>query len=263
MKNLFTYFFILCFLVSCSNRDEDTVENANSLTLLKTITTKSSLGDIVAEYKYDGNKLTSIISDNGGKSIFSYTGNYITKFITYNSSGEIEYEVSYEYANNKLSKAHYKLTFLEYNIFYTWVDENHVYFVDDTYMPENAINRTDVYFSNGNVVKSTNHTYYPNYYTIDKVEIVENDSKNNPFKNIEGYSLIAFDISSNFIPQTNNIIKITSSREGNVNGEPLTENYSRTFELKYNTKNYPQTYTVIDSFGSSYNYEFSYFEQNL
>ncbi len=130
-------------------------------------------------------------------------------------------------------------------------------------MPENAINKTDIYFSNGNVVKSTNHTYYPNYYTIDKVEIVKNDSKNNPFKNIEGYSLIAFDISSDFFPQINNITKITSSREGNVNGEPLIENYFRTFELTYNTKNFPQTYIVSDSYGNSYNYEFSYFEQNL
>ena len=263
MKIFFSYFFIFCFLVGCSNRDEDSIENGNSLTLPKTRTTISSLGNIVSEYKYDGNKLTSIISDNGRKSIISYTGNFITKTTTYDSSGEVEYEVSYEYANNKLSKANYKFTFLEYNIFYTWVDDNHVYFVDDKYMPENAINKTDIYFSNGNVVKSTNHTNNPNYYTIDKVEIVKNDSKNNPFKNIEGYSLIAFDISSDFFPQTNNITKITSSREGNVNGEPLIENYFRTFELTYNTKNFPQTYIVSDSYGNSYNYEFSYFEQNL
>ncbi len=260
MKNLFSYFFILYFLVSCSNRDEDIVENVNSLTLPKTLTTKSSSGDIVSEYKYDGNKITSIISNNGRKSIFSYTGNFITKSITYDSSGEIEYKVSYEYANNKLSKKNYKYKFLEFNIFYTWVDDNHVYFVDDKYMPENAINRTDVYFSSGNVIKSTNHIYYPNNYTIDKVEIVENDSKNNPFKNIEGYSLIAFDISSDFFPQINNITKITTSREGNVNGEPLTENYFRTFEFTYDTKNFPQIYTVSDSFGNSYKYEFSYFE---
>ncbi len=260
MKNLFSYFFILYFLVSCSNRDEDIVENVNSLTLPKTLTTKSSSGDIVSEYKYDGNKITSIISNNGRKSIFSYTGNFITKSITYYSSGEIEYKVSYEYANNKLSKKNYKYKFLEFNIFYTWVDDNHVYFVDDKYMPENAINRTDVYFSSGNVIKSTNHIYYPNNYTIDKVEIVENDSKNNPFKNIEGYSLIAFDISSDFFPQINNITKITTSREGNVNGEPLTENYFRTFEFTYDTKNFPQIYTVSDSFGNSYKYEFSYFE---
>jgi hypothetical protein len=260
MKNLFSYFFILYFLVSCSNRDEYIVENVNSLTLPKTLTTKSSSGDIVSEYKYDGNKITSIISNNGRKSIFSYTGNFITKSITYDSSGEIEYKVSYEYANNKLSKKNYKYKFLEFNIFYTWVDDNHVYFVDDKYMPENAINRTDVYFSSGNVIKSTNHIYYPNNYTIDKVEIVENDSKNNPFKNIEGYSLIAFDISSDFFPQINNITKITTSREGNVNGEPLTENYFRTFEFTYDTKNFPQIYTVSDSFGNSYKYEFSYFE---
>ena len=260
MKNLFSYFFILYFLVSCSNRDEYIVENVNSLTLPKTLTTKSSSGDIVSEYKYDGNKITSIISNNGRKSIFSYTGNFITKSITYDSSGEIEYKVSYEYANNKLSKKNYKYKFLEFNIFYTWVNDNHVYFVDDKYMPANAINRTDFYFSNGNVIKSTNHTYYPNYYTIDKVEIVENDSKNNPFKNIEGYSLIAFDISSDFFPQINNITKITTSREGNVNGEPLTENYFRTFEFTYDTKNFPQIYTVSDSFGNSYKYEFSYFE---
>ena len=262
MKNFFIHIFIFCFLISCSSRDEGETQNSNSLTLPKTITTISSLGNIVSEYKYDGKKLTSIVSDNGRKSIISYTGNFITKTITYDSSGKVEDEISYEYANNKLSKANYKFRFLEFNIFYTWVDDNHVYFVDDKYMPENAINRTDIYFSNGNVVKSTNHTYYPNYYTIDKVEIVENDSKNNPFKNIEGYSLIAFDISSDFFPQINNITKITSSREGNVNGEPLIENYFRNFELTYNTKNFPQKYIVNDSYGNSYSYEFSYFEQN-
>ena len=259
MKNLFYYFFILSFLVSCSNRNEDTIKNENSSTLPKTITYKSSSGNIVSEYQYDGNKLKSIISSNGTKSIISYTNNLITKNVSYDSSGTVISEFNYEYKNNKLSKTNYKIGLSETNIFYTWVNDNHVYFVDDKYMPANAINRTDFYFSNGNVIKSTNHTYYPNYYTIDKVEIVENDSKNNPFKNIEGYSLIAFDISSDFYPQTNNITKITSSREGNVNGTPLIENYFRTFELTYNSKNFPQTFKLNDSYGNSYSYDFSYF----
>ena len=78
--------------------------------------------------------------------------------------------------------------------------------------------------------------------------------------NIEGYSLIAFDISSDFFPQSNNITEISTTRIGNVNGSPLTENYSRNFQLSYNAKNYPQLYVVNDSFGNSYTYEFSYYE---
>ena len=110
-------------------------------------------------------------------------------------------------------------------------------------------------YTSGNTDKTVNFSSL----NKDKVEIVENDSKNNPFKNIEGYSLIAFDISSDFYPQTNNITKITSSREGNVNGTPLIENYFRTFELTYNSKNFPQTFKLSDSYGNSYSYDFSYF----
>ena len=258
MKKFFSYLFLLYFFVSCSSRDE--IENANSIILPKTITSKSSSGNIISEYQYDGNKLKYILANNGSKNIISYAGNFITKSISYNSSGEVISEFNYEYKNNKLFKTNYKIGTLETNIFYTWIDDNHVYFEDDKYKPDNAINRTDVYFNNGNVVKSTNHIYYPNYYTIDKVEIIENDSKNNPFKNIEGYSLIAFDISSDFFSQTNNITKIVSTRKGNVNGEPLNENYFRNFELSYNTKNFPKSYMVNDSFGNSYTYEISYFE---
>ena len=258
MKNLFSHLFFLCFLISCSSRDEN--DNKNSIILPKTITYKSSSGYTTSEYQYNGNKLNTIIASNGSKSIISYTNNFITKSVTYDASGAVISEFNYEYKNNKLSKTNYKIGLLETNIYYNWVDDNHVYIEDDKYKPNNAIDRTDVYFKNGNVIKSTNHLYYPNNYTIDKVEIIQIDTKNNPFKNIEGYSLIAFDISSDFFSQSNNITEISTTRIGNVNGSPLTENYSRNFQLSYNAKNYPQLYVVNDSFGNSYTYEFSYYE---
>lgn len=248
------------FLINCSSRDEDNNENVTSVILPKTLKSIHSSGDITSEYQYDGNKIKSVTVSNGSKSQITYTGNFITKVVSYDSSGAVTSEFNYEYKNNRLSKTNYKIGLLTANIFYNWIDDNHVSFENDSYRPNNAIDKTDLYFINGNVVRSTNHIYYPNNYTIDKVDIIENDDRNNPFKNVEGYSLISFDITSDFFYQSNNILKITTTRTGVLNGNPLSESYYRNFELSYTDNNYPQSYVVNSSYGSTYSYEFSYFE---
>lgn len=260
MKKLLFYSLFIFLCVDCSSRDEDSNDGSTAVILPKTLKSINSLGETTSDYQYDGNKLKAIKVNNILRSAFTYTSNLITKVVSYDSSGAITSEFNYEYKNNKLSKTHYKIGQMSTNIFYTWIDDNHVSIEDDKYKPLNAIDKTEIYFNNGNVIKSTNYTHYPNYYTINKVEVIENDDKNNPFKNIEGYSLISFDISSDFFPQTNNIKKITSKIVGTVNGEPLAENYSRNFQQTYNDKNFPQAQTVTNSYGNTYNYEFSYFK---
>ena len=260
MKRFLLHFLLACFLINCSSRDEDNNENVTATVLPKTLKSKHSLGDLISEYQYDRNKIKSVTISNGSKSQITYAGNFITKVVSYDSSGAVTSEFNYEYKNNRLSKTNYKIGLLTANIYYTWIDDNHVSFENDLYRPNNATDKTDLYFSNGNVVKSTNHTYYPNNYTIDKVDIIENDNRNNPFKNVEGYSLIAFDITADFFYQSNNILKITTTRTGIVNGEPLSENYHRNFQLSYTDKNYPQSYVVNSSYGYTTSYEFRYFE---
>lgn len=246
-------------LISCSSGDRDN-ESVNAVILPKTCTSISPSGNTTTEYQYDGNKIKSIIASNGSKSMITYTGNLITKLVTHDSSGAITSETNFEYKNNRLSKKNFKIGLLNTDTFYTWIDDNHVSIEDNSYKPQNAIDKTELYFSNGNVVKSTNHTHYPNNYTIDKVDIIESDTQNNPFKNVEGYSLISFDINSDFFFQSNNILQIRTTRTGIVNGEPMSERYYRNFELSYTDKNYPQSYVVKSSYGSTYSYEFSYFE---
>ena len=259
MIKFFTSCFFVCLLLACSSREEDEIEK--SIFLPKTLITKLSSGNSTVEYQYEGTKLKGIFSSSGSKSLISYSDNLITKSVRYNSAGAVEFEVDYEYKNRKLSKTILKTGILTTATLYTWVNDNHVFFEDDSYKPDQAINRTDVYFDKGNVTKSTNHIYYPNQYTIDKVEIIENDIKNNPFKNIEGYALLSFDTSSDFFPQANNIKKITTTRTGSVNGEPFTESYIKSFQHSFNVNNFPLSYITNDSFGNSTSYEFSYFEQ--
>ena len=262
MKIHFIYLLILFLFISCSSRDESVNEN-NTSTLPKTITATSKYGNIISEYQYDGNKIKSIISNNGSKSFFFYTNNLITKsIVTLSNPYNETYEVNYEYKNNKISKASFT-GFLSFNIYYTWIDDNHVSFIDDKIKPTNAIDKTDLYFDNGNIVKSTNHLYYPNNFTIDKVDIIESDNNNNPFKNIEGLSLlINFNNENIFFYQTNNVTKITTTRAGvDNNGQVISENYSKNFQFNLNAKNFPEIYNITDSYGNYYSkYEFSYSE---
>ncbi len=259
MKNILRAGICLIFglIISCSSRDE---EQENVLIVPKTMISKSSSGNNYStQYQYsDRNKLTRVVRNNRTKLERFYYNNLISKTISYNELGEISAIDKYEYVNNKISKINTSMGFLTYNIFYTWIDDHHVSIEDDKTKSVGSIDKTEVYFSNGNIVKTTRHLHIPNYYTIDEVNIVENDTKNNPFKNVEGFSLVAFDISSDFFSQSNNITKITTTRTGSINGEPLSETYFRIFDHSFSDQMFPVNYTVKDSFGNSYSYEFEY-----
>lgn len=258
MTNLIRAGICLIFglIISCSSRDE---EQENILVVPRTITSKSSSGESSSAYHYiDGNKLARVVSNNRTKVESFYTNKFITKTISYNELGEISATNKYEYANNKLSKVNTNIGILNYNIYYTWIDSNHVSIEDDKTRSVGSIDKTEVYLSNGNVVKTTRHLHIPNYYTIDEVNIVENDIKSNPFKNVEEFSLIAFDIKSDLFYQSNNITKITTTRTGTIDGEPMAETYIKVFNHSFNNQMFPLNYTVNDSFGNSYTYEFTY-----
>ena len=247
---------IFALIISCSTRDE---EPEAVLVLPKSLTSKSPQGDHTTYYNYiEGNKLKSTVRNGRVTSERFYTDNLITKSISYNDLGEITSQFTYEYANNRLSKSNIGTGILNYSIYFTWIDNDHVSIEDDSVKPAGTINKTEVYFSNGNIVKTTNYHHAPNYYTITEVNIIENDTKNNPFKNIEGHSLITFDTKGDFFSQANNITKITTTRRGTVNGEPFSEDYFRTFSYKYSDQMFPIDYTVNSSYGSSYIYEFAY-----
>jgi hypothetical protein len=99
--------FILLFcamalaLTSCSS-DNDSSPSSDLVLLKKTISTDSDGEKITTIYKYDGNKIVSIIDDAGEfNRYFTYTGDLITKIEYKLPNGTIDQINTYEYDSNK------------------------------------------------------------------------------------------------------------------------------------------------------------------
>jgi hypothetical protein len=245
---------IVCFLcaitlvlTSCSSDNDSSYKN---FLLPKTeIYTFGSLpGDnTTVTYVYEGNKIVSLTYDEGAKTVFTYTGNLITKAIyTQNIEGEDQTTTTtLTYENNKLK------SFLEVSS-ESESNKKRTY----TYNPNGTISTVTVSIdpttqeetlesssiltldSKGNIIKAESNSISNS---------VEYDNNNNPHKNILGYALLLdsdiFDKDANSV---NNITKITERTDGNVTG-------TFEYENNYNSDNY-----LIKSVHGDETYEYVY-----
>jgi hypothetical protein len=234
---------------SCSKDDaavEQTAETA--LILPKKIIYKSAFDGIyTTTISYEGNKIKEFVG-NTDKTVFTYTGDLITKEQYYNGTA-LEDEYDYSYENNKLKTTIYTKTrsnginkgkkVYVYNTDGTITKQS--YKIDITTGAETKEDIDDVFtFSNENLIKkvSTTTSGTTGNINVSKTTYTyEYDTKNNPIKNILGYNKL---IDNDFDIGTNNVIKETRVSESSNNGTPnapYTNVYN--YELTYNSANFP------------------------
>lgn len=233
MKKLL-YLFAASLLVftSCSNDDNNSSDPASSILVKKRIYINdkgvSSSEDIV----YNGNKIVSITGQDGSVFKYTYTGELITKTEEIDAKGVVGYTTEYSYTNGKLATSIDRNTDSE-----LYYKTKYIYNADGTVSYDNfrgtvatgveeAYGATGKYtFKDGNLVKLE-----VSYYGEDRSHVYEYDTKNNPFKNVIGISLLFDDETA-----VNNIVKETgiSGSGANISTNVITYSY------KYDANNYP------------------------
>ncbi|MCV9931122.1 hypothetical protein OIU80_02405 [Flavobacterium sp. LS1R47] len=266
MKNFLCLFSALTLvLASCSNDDNNNSEDEVSAIVPKTLNYTSI--DFPSENEtyvttYKGNKIVSS-KDSGGRTDYIYEGNLIVKEVNYDTESESgkdvkSDEIIYVYANGKLASSYYNEGFsasfpdgqykrrkvFTHNIDGTVKVEK--YNTNSTSGIEVKSNYIEVLtFANGNLVKSvesnseSNDTFTATY---------EYDAKNNPLKNILGFSLlIEHSEGEGANSSVNNVVKYTVSYS--VNAESNV--YKR--ELVYDGNGFPTKITNYKKDGVTVN----------
>ncbi|PWA07767.1 hypothetical protein [Flavobacterium laiguense] len=259
MKKLL-YLFSACLLVltSCSNDDTNSSDSA-SMILPKSVkyTSPSYPSDNSnATISYDGNKITSIKSEDG-RTDYTYDGNEIVKTIDYDDAGIKDSEAIYTYTGGKLASYSHAENFTskyptgEYKTrtVYTYNSDGTIktlyYTTDVTTGVETKTNNERLStISNGNLVKvvEINSTPGSSVYTT----VYEFDTKNSPTKNIAGFNLLV--ITDEGFGSINNIVKSTSSSVDGSNSSNT--NVYKTVYV-YDANGYPTKETSYEKDGTT------------
>ena len=239
MKEFLCLFSALSIVLmsSCSSDDSSTEESETLLPkkILETTVEDGKSGSLTYTITYDGNKLKDIALSDASRSVYTYTGDLITKIESYKSSVLQSTEV-YAYEGGKLvsrivtreanKTIKEKLTFV-YNTNGTITSKSSD-IINNVEIPYDTT--TTYVFSNGNLVS----TEYVNGL---KEKITSTfDDKKSPFSNITGVKLL-LDLDDNFdFSSGNNILTntiVTYDSDGLVD-----ETVAETFTNKYNSNNF-------------------------
>ena len=246
-------------LTNCSSRDDEKAETTDDYFPVK-VTRTGRFGDAqTQEYHYkEVNKLDYIIEPNGWKTVFTYSGNFITKIETFSIEGYSRTKNDYEYKNNKISKATYSNSMDDsYSEKYIWKNDNEVLIENEDYSQNVEKSQLFLFFENDNLVKTEKYLIANNGTDNFKTTtIFENDNVNNPFKNIVGYRYLTF-----FHPiifgQKNNMIKRTITTEGIINGIPVSGTGDNFYSVETNDNKYPSSYKILTVDNIRYQFEYN------
>ncbi|HEU0124843.1 hypothetical protein [Flavobacterium sp.] len=262
MKKLVLLFTVLSLIVlSCSSDDSNSSEDKSVLP--KTISyiypsiylgtnTKSTL-------TYNGNKIVSS-TDEDSKTIFTYTGDLITKQEVFDIDDQGKEtktdEAVYTYENGKLKTRIFKENITaqypdgEYivKVVYTHASNESIsyvnYSVDKNSKVELKTSEGVLTYKDGNLIKEQN-TNSSGTSSRD----YEYDGKNNPLKNIQGFNQLLNEISD---IGRGNVVKTTFKPSGSSTATYLTT-------YIYNDKNFPTKHTSYAGNGSiEYEIEYTY-----
>jgi len=244
MKKILCLFGALTILLSSCSSDDSS--NASDSVLLKKVVLTGTEGKSTVNYKYDGNKLVSVIDDSGEINMhYTYTGSSITKIEFKLPDGSVEQTNTFTYGTDgKLA------TFLRveldndelrgYKEVYTYNANGTVsvksYGGDDKTQTD-ASGTATITFINGDVSEVTS-TNSPNHKYV-------YDAKNNAAKNVLGLDKISF-VDGEGTGVFHNEVSDTS-------GETVWSTYSYT----YNSAGYPEK-SVDDVEGLKYTSEYFY-----
>ncbi|WP_163410566.1 hypothetical protein [Flavobacterium ajazii] len=232
MKKILCLFSSLMLVLSSCSSDDTTDEKILLPKTEKYTYASHPEENNTVTYSYDGNKIVSLTYDGGDQIIFTYTGDLITKAVyTESYEGETYTQTTtFTYENNKL-KSSLKVDSGDSSTkrkTYTYNSNGTISvatFILNLSTQEEEQDWSSVLTldSKGNIVKAE---------FGDSVNIIEYDTKNNPFKGILGYTLLLeseiFDKEAN---TPNNITKIIEKSGEVIEG-------TTTYVNTYNSDNY-------------------------
>ena len=257
MKKIIALLSVFILLISSCSDEEQNNNNEETLTqdgtLVKRVVAQMGSNNSTADYTYfDGNKLQSIIINNGGKYLFSYSGNKIVEqkyyennvlqtkeSYQYDSQDRMTQRKSLNYINNKGYKADYV-----YNLDGT---VNVTGFNGDFNVQNEQIVNNKVYlFSNGNVEKiekfveigGAPHT---------KTTIYTYDDLNSVTNSIVGFNKIKLWDTGTSGNINNNLAILYSTTENS-------QTYSDNMSYTYNSHGFPKT-VMFSSVSTQYYYQ--------
>ncbi|OXA93975.1 hypothetical protein [Flavobacterium hercynium] len=239
---------ILClvsaaFLVlsSCSS-DSDSAKES-SILVKKVIYTYQD-GTTTSDVSYNGNKITKITDSDGEFTTYTYTGDVVTKRESFYEDGSLNYSTQFIYTSGKLSEILKKEgsdSKFNYKTKYTHNADGTIAYEDFRVNIATGVEEEYGFigkytYANGNLVKEEK-----SFYGSDSVITHEYDTKNTPFKNVTGFSLLIGEESSS----SNNVVKSTFNSKGS--STPSSEAYI----FEYDSKNYPTKITTNTQAGTS------------
>jgi hypothetical protein len=247
MKKLLCLFGAsLLVLTSCSNDDSTPVDPATTI-LPKTITNIYGGKSLPTQITYDNKKIVSIVHSKGEKNVYTYTGDVITKEVEYDEKGILDSTTEYIYTNGKLSS---KIsletgTDYKYKTKYTHNTDGTISYEEFRIAVATGVEQqygdTGKYtYKDGNLVKKEN-----SYYGSVGSSTYEYDTKNSPFKNVLGYSLLIDEQ-----PSANNVVKRTY-----ISGSST---YISTRTYIYNSNGFPTEVVSVENGQSDGTTQFVY-----
>jgi hypothetical protein len=227
-----TIFFLSTILLvgfsSCSSDDDGSTPNPTSDILVKKVIYQfdDDLNEEIT-FSYNGNKLVQGVYDDGTIEKYYYSGDLITK-IEYVFDGEVEEQDLFAYdSDGRLVEHKYQdlIDDFEDKSLFVYNDNNSITKTNITGLIDNTetigFESTLTVLNNeiSTIVQTGGLTYTYTY-----------DSKNSPFKNVTGYSKIAYSIQGDFElhGSAKNILTIDE------NNSSYTENI-----MTYNADDYP------------------------
>lgn len=239
MKKILCLFSALTMVLMSSCSSDDSSDGASATLLptkiIETTVENSKSGSLTYTITYDGNKLKEIAGSDAARSVYTYTGDLITK-VEFYVSGSLYYTDVYAYEGGKLAS---KITTAESNKT-TQEKLTFVYNANGTVTTKSSavVNKVEIpydgtvtyTFSNGNLVSTE--------YADGEKEIITStfDDKKSPFSNITGAKLL-LDLDDNFdFSSVNNTLKnvtVTYDSDGKI-----TQTATVTTTNKYNGSNF-------------------------
>lgn len=233
-------------LISSCSSDNKSDEIPALGTFLKTA---DYVGNSIVSYTYSGNMLVNKDYNNGIIEKITYSGKEIIKIEHIIGGSNVDFVTEYTYQDGKL--VYLINTYSNGNISkieYAYNTDNTVFY--EKYIINNSVEfkeREGTYtFEKGNLVKNVYTTYFPNDFPTSGslfTDIYEYDSKNNPFKDVLGYSLLLVD-ENNFPISVNNVTKRTHIDADKIYYE---NPYFYTYSYSYDSNGFPKGYTGVFS----------------
>ncbi|KUJ62211.1 hypothetical protein AR687_09325 [Flavobacteriaceae bacterium CRH] len=268
MKKLLPFFGALALVLTSCSSDDSNDASASIKPSRITYLDGDSETSYFIDYKYDGNKIVSETEDDGSTTKYTYTGDLITKKEDFGSDNQVDYTTEYTYTNGKVSSQIMKYSeipgknsSLSYydKLKYTYNSDNTVSY-EGFYVSASAGTEEKngsygtLTFQDGNLIKSVTTVNYGSTATY----FYEYDTKNSPFKNVTGGSLLidkGFEVSAHNITKYSGSSvsvdkKIGLSSHAAKSAASTSNPYINTFTYTYDSNDFPTEGKSFDSDGA-------------